>query len=56
MMIAALMDLIDGTIVNVAPAFTAAFELAAPLAIAAFAGCALLSLALPRTAVPDAYE
>lgn len=36
--------------------FTAAFELAMPLTIGAFAGCALLSLALPRTAVPDAYE
>jgi MFS family permease len=39
-----------------AAGFTAAFEFAVPLAIAAFAGCALLSLALPRTAVPDAYE
>jgi len=29
---------------------------AVPLAITAFAGCALLSLVLPRTAVPDAYE
>jgi EmrB/QacA subfamily drug resistance transporter len=39
-----------------AAGFTAAFEFAVPLAIAAFAGCALLSLVLPRTAVPDAYE
>jgi len=36
--------------------FTAAFELAMPLAIGLFAACALLSLVLPRTAVPEAYE
>jgi MFS family permease len=90
MMSAALMDLIDGTIVNVAlptirrdlhasgtalewvvgvavagsvffprvagAGFTAAFEFAMPLAIGLFAACALLSLVLPRTAVPEAYE
>ena len=36
--------------------FMAGFELAMPLAIAAFAVCAVLSLALPRTAVGEAYE
>jgi EmrB/QacA subfamily drug resistance transporter len=36
--------------------FTAGFELAMPLAIGAFAACALLSLVLPRTAVGEAYE
>jgi len=36
--------------------FTGAFQASMPLAIGAFLGCALLSLALPRTAVAEAYE
>ena len=36
--------------------FTSAFQASMPLAIGAFLGCALLSLALPRTAVAEAYE
>lgn len=36
--------------------FTAAFELAMPLVVGAFAACAVLSLVLPRTAVKEAYE
>jgi EmrB/QacA subfamily drug resistance transporter len=36
--------------------FTAAFTHAVPLAIGAFAVCAVLSLVLPRTAVSEAYE
>ena len=36
--------------------FTAGFELAMPLAIGAFAACAVLSLVLPRRAVGEAYE
>ncbi len=39
-----------------AAGFTAAFTHAVPLAIGAFAACAVLSLVLPRTAVSDAYE
>jgi EmrB/QacA subfamily drug resistance transporter len=36
--------------------FTSAFQATMPLVIGAFLGCALLSLALPRTAVADAYQ
>jgi len=36
--------------------FTGAFQASIPLAIGAFLGCAVLSLALPRTAVAEAYE
>jgi EmrB/QacA subfamily drug resistance transporter len=36
--------------------FTGAFTHAVPLAIGAFAACAVLSLVLPRTAVSEAYE
>ena len=36
--------------------FTSAFQASMPLAIGAFIGCALLSLALPRTAVAEASE
>lgn len=36
--------------------FTGAFQATLPLAIGAFLGCALLCLALPRTAVAEAYE
>ena len=39
-----------------AEGFTGAFQASMPLAIGAFIGCALLSLALPRTAVAEAYE
>lgn len=36
--------------------FTRAFQASMPLAIGAFLGCALLSMALPRTAIAEAYE
>jgi hypothetical protein len=36
--------------------FISAFQATMPLAIGAFIGCALLSLALPSTAVADAYQ
>ena len=36
--------------------FTSAFQASMPPALGAFIGCALLSLALPRTAVAEAYE
>jgi hypothetical protein len=36
--------------------FTSAFQATMPLIIGAFLGCALLCLALPRTAVAEAYE
>jgi len=39
-----------------AESFTGAFRASMPLAIGAFLGCALLSLALPSTAVADAYD
>jgi hypothetical protein len=38
-----------------AGAFRAAFQVAAPAAALGFLACALLSMALPRTAVTDAY-
>jgi hypothetical protein len=38
-----------------ADAFRAALEVAAPVAALGFLACALLSMALPRTAVSDAY-
>ena len=36
--------------------YTGAFQATLPLVIGAFLGCALLCLALPRTAVAEAYE